>query len=205
MIWSDLIGLDLQPWYKKLQHAAEQRSLQYRGEYVDEIQIYHRDCFVFIDETGCNSKDHTHRFGHAMRGESAVDHRWLHRDTRISAIVAMSTSGILAVEMMSGSVNGDKFFDYVRGSFIPEMLLFEGENPDLIAVHSRTQACQYWGEERQLEDCLIKTYLFDSRFINLCHDVLALLTRIDDHYPYRVLHHDHLMLITTSNIVIIFT
>ena len=52
-------------------------------------------CFVFIDETGCSSKDHTRRFGYVMRGESAVDHRWLHRDTRIAAITAMSTKGIL--------------------------------------------------------------------------------------------------------------
>ena len=46
----------------------------------------------------------------------------------------MSTSGILAVELMSGSVNGDKFFDYVRGSLIPEMLPFDGENPKSIAA-----------------------------------------------------------------------
>ena len=29
-----------------------------------------------------------------------MDHRWLHRGTRISAIAAMSTSGILAVELV---------------------------------------------------------------------------------------------------------
>lgn len=53
----------------KLQHVAKQRSLQYCGEYMAEIQMYHYDCFVFIDETGCTSKDHTHKFGYAMRGE----------------------------------------------------------------------------------------------------------------------------------------
>lgn len=52
---------------KKLQHVAKQRSLQYRGEYTAEIQMYHRDCFVFIDETGCTSKDHTHKFDY-VRG-----------------------------------------------------------------------------------------------------------------------------------------
>ena len=41
--------------HKKLQHAAKQRSLQYHGEYMAEIQMYHCDCFVFIDETGCDS------------------------------------------------------------------------------------------------------------------------------------------------------
>ena len=84
--------------------------------------MYHQDCFMFIDETGCNSKDHTWKFGCAMRGESAVDY------TRVSA------KAFLAVELMPGSVNGEKFFDYVRGSLITEMLPFDGKNPNSIAV-----------------------------------------------------------------------
>ena len=64
-----------------------------------EIQVYHHDCFVFTDETGCDSKDHARKLGYAMRGESAVDHIWLHRGTRISAIAAMSTSGMLDVRI----------------------------------------------------------------------------------------------------------
>ena len=34
-----------------------------------EIQMYNHDCFVFIDETGCSSKDHTQKFGYALRGK----------------------------------------------------------------------------------------------------------------------------------------
>ena len=94
---------------KKLQHVAKQRSLQNRAEYMAEIQMYDSDCFVFIDETGCSSKDHTRNFGYAQRGEAAVEHRWIHRGSRISAIAAISTTGMLAVEITTGSVNGDKF------------------------------------------------------------------------------------------------
>ena len=101
-----------------------------------EIQMYHRDCYVFIDETGCNGKDHTQTFVYAMKGESAVDHRWLHRDTRISAIAAISTSGILAVKLLKGSVDGDNFFDYVRGSLITEMLPFDGKNLNSMGNYS---------------------------------------------------------------------
>ena len=47
----------------------------------------------------------------------------------------MSTSGIiLAEELMSGSVNGEKFIDYVSGSLIPEVLPFDGKNPTSVAV-----------------------------------------------------------------------
>ena len=51
-----------------------------------------------------------------MKGESVVDHMWLHRGTRISAIAAMTTTGILAVELMKGSVKGDRLFD-IKVSF----------------------------------------------------------------------------------------
>lgn len=119
---------------KKLQHIAKQRSITYRGQFMAEILMYPCDWFVFIDETGCSSKDHTRRFGYALRGESAIDHRLLHRGTRISAIAAISTTGVVAVELMTGTVNGDIFFDFVRGNLIPEMLPFNGSNPASIAV-----------------------------------------------------------------------
>ena len=119
---------------KKLHQVAKQRSIQYRGSYMAEVQNYHSNCFVFIDETGCCNKDHMRRFGYALRGQNAVEHRWLHRGSRISAIAAMTTTGIIAVELMTGSVNGDKFFDYVRGSLIPEMQPFDGRSPKCIAV-----------------------------------------------------------------------
>ena len=86
-----------------------------------EIQMYNHDCFLFVDETGCSNKDHTRKFGYALRGEPAVEHRWVHRGSRILVIATM-TSGMLAVEL-DGSINGD-FFDYVRGSLIPKMLPF---------------------------------------------------------------------------------
>lgn len=66
---------------------------------MSQIQMYCSDLFVFIDETGCNSKDHTRRFGYALQGYSAVDHRFLHRGTRISAIAAICTTGVIAVEL----------------------------------------------------------------------------------------------------------
>ena len=113
--------------YKKLLHTAKQRSLQYCGEYLAEIQMYNPDCFVFIDETGCSSsRDHTRTFGYALRRENAPDVRWLHRGTRNSAIAAMCTTGILAVELISGSVNGDKLLTtYVVAFFLRCIHLME--------------------------------------------------------------------------------
>ena len=101
---------------------------------MSEVQLLNREEFVFIDEAGCSAKDHTRQFGYALRGENAVQHRWLRRGTRVSAIAAMSSTGMVAVELMTRSVNDDVFYDFVRGSLIPEMLPFGGSNPRSIAV-----------------------------------------------------------------------
>ena len=81
-----------------------------------------------------NGKDHVRRMGYAMRGETPIQHRWLHRGERISAIAAMASSGMVALEMKKSSVNGDVFFDFVRGLLIPQMLPYDGNNPRSIAV-----------------------------------------------------------------------
>ena len=59
---------------KKLQYVAKQRSVEYRGFYMSQIQLFHRDQFVFVDETGCQSKDHMRRFGYALCGKSPIQH-----------------------------------------------------------------------------------------------------------------------------------
>ena len=45
--------------------------------------------------------------------------RLLTRGQRINAIAGLSSSGIVAVETVQGSVTGEKFFYFLRGSLIP--------------------------------------------------------------------------------------
>ena len=56
-------------------------------------------------------------------------HRFLSRGKRVSAIAALCTEEMIAVELSLGTVDGDKFFDFVRGSLIPNMQPFDGINP----------------------------------------------------------------------------
>lgn len=53
---------------------------------------------------------------------------------RISAIGATSTDGLLAYKFMKGTVNGERFLDFIQGMLVPEMLPFEGENPQSVIV-----------------------------------------------------------------------
>ena len=120
--------------HKKIQSVALQRSLDLRALYVASIFTFNRDMFVWIDETGSDLKEILRRYGYALRGERAVCHRLQVRGQRISPIAAISSDGLLGVELSTGSVNGEKFYDFVRGTLIPEMLPFDGTSPRSIAI-----------------------------------------------------------------------
>ena len=71
---------------------------------MSQVQLFRRDQF-FVDETGCKSKDHMHRFGYALRGKSPAQHGILYKGGRISARAAIASTGVVAVDMTTGSVN----------------------------------------------------------------------------------------------------
>ena len=53
---------------------------------------------------------------------------------RISAIAAISSEGLLGVELTYNSVDSDKFFDFIWGTFIPNMQPFDGSNSKSIVI-----------------------------------------------------------------------
>ena len=119
---------------KKVQQVALQRSVEFRGKFLAEVQLYNKEQLVWIDETGCDRRDQVRKFGYALKGERPVYHRLLHRGQRISAIAALASSGLVALDLTKGTVDGEKFMDFIRGSLIPEMLPFDGQNAKSIAI-----------------------------------------------------------------------
>ena len=106
---------------KKIVQVAKQRRLEYRGAFMADVLQYRKEMFVFVDETGSNSRDCARKFGYAFRGEAPVYKRWLVKGRRISAIAAITVDGVLDYELTLDSVNGDKFLDFVRGNLIPNI------------------------------------------------------------------------------------
>lgn len=98
---------------KKLTKIAKQRSTIYRGDFMAYVLQYPRDFFVWTDETGTDKRDQLRKFGYALRGEQAVCHRIISRGTRISVMAAMTSDGVLEYEATTGSVNSDKFIDFI--------------------------------------------------------------------------------------------
>ena len=117
---------------KKLSKVAKQRSSIYRGDFMASVLQYSRDFFVWTDETGTDRRDQLRKFGYSLRGEPAVCCRILSRGTRISVMCAMTSDGVLEYEATTGSINADKFMDFIRGRLIPNMQPFPVRHSILI-------------------------------------------------------------------------
>ena len=98
------------------------------------IVTFAKYMFVWVDETGSDLKEMLRRYGYALRGERAVCNCLQVRGQRVSAIAAISTDGFLGADFTTGSVNRETFYDFVRGTLIPEMLHFDGFNSKSIAI-----------------------------------------------------------------------
>ena len=112
---------------KKVQKVALERNLEDRTDFVaDMLANYTRDKLVWLDEMGSDSRDAMRQYGYAIRGETPVCHRLQIRGQRISTIAAISSAGVVATEFKLGAVNSDDFYDFIRGSLIPNMHPYDG-------------------------------------------------------------------------------
>ena len=119
---------------KKVQQVALQRPLDLRASFMSSIYTFSKEMFVYLDEAGSRLKDMLRQYGYALRGDRAVSHRLLLRGQNITSIAAISTEGLLAVETTTNTVDGEAFFDFLRGNLTPELGPFDGCNPRSIII-----------------------------------------------------------------------
>ena len=89
---------------------------------------------MWVDESGCQRKEGTCKFGYALRGPTPVRERILVCGKHISTIAAMDVN---ALEQALGAVDADNFFFVPRGTLLPNLLPFDGCNPRLIVIVDR--------------------------------------------------------------------
>lgn len=139
---------------KKVRQVALQRSDSLRGIFIAQALMYKRELFVCLDETGGNNRNCIRKYGYALRGETPKCHRMLVRGRRFSAIAAICTEGLVALELKSGSsVDSQVFYDFIRGDLIPQMNPFDGSSPKSIVIMDNC-AVHHVLEVKQLFDAV---------------------------------------------------
>ena len=114
--------------------VAIQRDDGLRVQFVSDMSLYEQEMLIFIDETGSDKRDSLRKYGYSLRGRPAKSHKIISRGKHVSAIVMMSMNGILDVNIVHGSVNGDVFCDFVEKFLVPHLLPYNGHNPHSVII-----------------------------------------------------------------------
>ena len=101
---------------KKIRQVARQCCEELRGLFMTRVLNFPCEFLVWCDETGSDRHDQIRKFGYSLRGITPVYHQYLVRGTRISSVVAMTSSGVLTYELHTGTMDGDKFSISYGGS-----------------------------------------------------------------------------------------
>ena len=72
--------------------------------------------------------------GYGLKGITPEYHRLLARGRRVSAVAAISADGVVSADFTHDTMNADFFFDSIRGSLIPNLLPFDGQNPRSVVI-----------------------------------------------------------------------
>jgi hypothetical protein len=98
-----------------------------------DISIYDPKMFIWLDETGCD-RNTLRKYGYSLRRIPVCDHRLLVRGKQYSALPVMSLDGIHGVYVTEGTVNGEKFADFVRNCLVPVMKPFQYVNSHSVVI-----------------------------------------------------------------------
>ena len=85
--------------------------------------MHKKDQLVWLDETGTNNHNYYIHEKVCMDIQFEVTHQGYHRSlshgTRTSIITALSTEGLVTMELINRNPNADKLCNFVRGSLVP--------------------------------------------------------------------------------------
>ena len=119
---------------QRIRLIASQRDEVLRQVYANEVLMYKADMIIFVDETGTDARDKIRKYGYGVRGKPPVAQKLLVRGQHFSSIAIMSTAGVLDFQVVTGSVTGDVFEQFVQYSILPHLMPFNGTNQHSIVV-----------------------------------------------------------------------
>ena len=117
-----------------MRRVAIQRSDTLRARFMADVSVYDPKMFVWLDETGCDRRHTLRKYGYSLRGIPVSDHRLLIRGKRYSAIPVMSIDGIHDVYITEGTINGEKFAEYVQNCLLPVLKPFNYLNSHSVVI-----------------------------------------------------------------------
>jgi hypothetical protein len=98
----------------KLEKAAKERSEILRANYILTIGThYNLNQLIFLDESSKDERTLSRQYGYSLKNTRAIQKVVFLRGTRYTILPALSLDGILAVDIMVGSCNKERFRNFI--------------------------------------------------------------------------------------------
>jgi DDE superfamily endonuclease len=109
---------------------------------------YNLEQLVLIDESGVDDLTNVRQYGWAPLGQASVRRTTFLRSQKYLILPALSLDGIMTVDIFEGSVNRERFLEFLQGSKIEstfiQMAMSGGHLQVLEAVENR-RSCSICG------------------------------------------------------------
>lgn len=120
--------------HQRLHLVAIQQDADLRMQFCIDMSIYTSSMMIFVDEMGTDKKDTIRKRGYSIRGRPLVAHKLLVKGEHISAIAAISWTGLLDVKLCNGAVDGDIFYSFLMDNLLPHLNQFDGDSAHSVVV-----------------------------------------------------------------------
>ena len=117
-----------------MHRVALQRSETMRAKFMHEISVFDPSMLIWLDESGCDRRHAMRKYGYSVRGTPVCDQRLLIRGIRYTTLPIVSLDGILDVLVTEGTMDGDRFINFIRNVLSPHLLPFNGVNPRSVII-----------------------------------------------------------------------
>jgi len=109
---------------KTVTKAAAERDAELRAVWEGMMSQYtDPELFVFLDESAVDGRTGQRTQGWSRMGTPCVRHMSFLRGVRYSILPALSISGIIALDIIEGSITKEKFLDFLRREVVSTTLL----------------------------------------------------------------------------------
>jgi hypothetical protein len=80
---------------------------------------------MFLDESARERRTSGRSYGYARRGYRCIQRRFFVRSTRFSILPVLTLDGIIAYDIIPGSVTSKKFVNFLRKHIVSPLLFFK--------------------------------------------------------------------------------
>jgi transposase len=108
---------------KHIQKAAAERDEELRTIWeADMAQYTDPDVFVALDESAVDNKTLQREYGRSLVGSPCVRRATFLRGVRYSILPALTTEGIVALDIFEGSVTKERFLTFIHEQIVCSLL-----------------------------------------------------------------------------------